>query len=217
MSDKAKTLEAAETLSDMEVENSEISKEINNLKKMLYNGFEGKPVGFDRVAKTYASNDNKEITKLYDLIGGLIKGVKFTGNEDQLKQYLQLNHSIDLKCNATPVFTKSKKKFEKFKDEYDAYFLEEPKTAETAVEKILTSISVNSKELKQKTDEIKEEFIAVAETLSDSETTLKTVTRLLTKAKTKDMKVADVVAEVESKLSEQEVALDILNGDSNED
>ena len=145
----SKTLTAAETLSDMEVEHHVLTGEIGKLKKMLLTGFEGKQIGFDKAARVLGSGETEEIAKLYDLLGGLIKAVKYLGSEEKLQNYLKINHSITYECNATPTFNKNNKKFLKFKDAYNSYFLDPPTTPTEATSKILSSISANAKEYKE--------------------------------------------------------------------
>lgn len=205
-----KTLEVAESISDMYVENAVLGKEISKLKKMIGLGFEGKTIGSDKVAKILGSEDSESIAKLYDTIGGLIKSVKTEGSLDKLITYLNINHSITLDCTATPSYNRLPKKKSKYNDLFNEYFLESPTNPETDMKRIMNSLSANYKEAKVEDLKVKEEIEAQLENITDTEETLKTLTKMLTRSKLKDIEVSDVVSELESKMAEQEIAINLL-------
>lgn len=205
------TLKVAEDLSALAAEQQVLAKEIGKLKKMIGLGFEGKLIGADKVTKSYGSNDNEQIQKFYELVAGFIKTAVYLGNKDKLVDYLSINHSITLDCTSTPIYQIKPKKKAKFNDLYNEYFMEPaPKSALEGMTKILNSLSANYKELIDENVKIKEEFEAVVETVSDTPRTLKTLTRMLTRAKTKDCEVSEIVDEMEGKLAEEQIAVNLL-------
>lgn len=208
-----KTLQAAEDLAALKFEQSNLAKEIGKLKKMISTGFEGKLIGADKVAKVYGSNDNDQLTKFYEFLGGCIKTSYMMGNGDKLQSYLKTNHGIDIEANPRPMYETKAKKKQKFDDLYNEYFMEPaPKSATTAMTKILGSMSANYKELIDENVKLKEELEAMIDSISDTPLTLKTLIRMLSKAKSKDMEVADVASEMEAKLSEEQIAVNLVQG-----
>jgi hypothetical protein len=207
------TLQVAEDLSALAVEQQVLGKEIGKLKKMINLGFEGKLIGADKVTKAYGSNDNEQIQKFYELVAGFIKTAVYLGNKEKLADYLAINHSITLDCTSKPIYQGKPKKKQKFNDLYNEYFMEPaPKGALDAMTKILNSLSANYKELIDENVKLKEEFEAVVDTVSDTPRTLKTLTRMLTRAKVKDIEVAEVADELEAKSQEDEIAINLIRG-----
>jgi len=207
-----KIVEAAETLSDLNQEKQELQKEVGRLKKMIKTGFEGKFDGLDKTAKVFSSDLNADLEKFYNQLANSIKAIQVLGNFEKFKSFIQLNHSIDIVDFETKVsYIKKDKKKQKFLDLYNAYFLEDaPAKASEAMTKILTSMQNNYKEVKKETDKIKEEFEQINTTAGCPKRTLQTLCTILSKAKAKDIEVSDVTSEIETKMSEEQMALDLL-------
>jgi len=206
------TLEVAENLSDLVVNTNDLKKEISRLKKLITLGFEGDNKGVEKVAKVFGSEDQDEIKKLYDNIGNIIKAIYIQGSFENFSNYLKNVHSVNLQsCNFSLKYKNNSKKIEKYKEEFEYYFLEPSCNPENDIVRIQNSLTANFKEIKIETDNYKEEFNTQANNISDTKETLKTITKILVQSKTKDIEVKDVVTDIEEKIQEQEVALTILN------
>lgn len=207
-----KILEAAETLSDLNEERKVIQKEVSKLNKMIKTGFEGKQSGLDKVAKVYSSELNEDVDKFYTSIGNSIKGIALSGNFEKFKEFMNVHFSINL-LDFEPklTYTKKDKKKSKFQDLYEEYFLDPaPNKANDAMKKILSSMSANYKEVKKESDKIKEEFEQFNTTVGCPKRTLQTLTQIMSKAKSKDIEVSEVTCDIETKISEEQMALDLL-------
>lgn len=211
-----KIVEAAETLSDLQQEKKVIQKEVSKLSKMIKTGFEGKQAGLDKVAKVYSSELNEDVDKFYTSIGNSIKGIALAGNFEKFKDFLSLNFGISLVDYEPKLsYTKKDKKKQKFQDLYEEYFLDPaPNKADEAMKKIMVSMSANFKEIKKESDKIKEEFEQVNTSVGCPKRTLQTLTSIISKAKSKDVDVKEVTSDIEIKISEEQMALDLLENNN---
>lgn len=211
-----KIVEAAETLSDLQQEKKVIQKEVSKLSKMIKTGFEGKQAGLDKVAKVYSSELNEDVDKFYTSIGNSIKGIALAGNFEKFKDFLSLNFGISLVDYEPKLsYTKKDKKKQKFQDLYEEYFLDPaPNKADEAMKKIMVSMSANFKEIKKESDKIKEEFEQVNTSVGCPKRTLQTLTSIISKAKSKDVDVKEVTSDIETKISEEQMALDLLENNN---
>lgn len=210
------TLEAAETLSDLAVNNNDLKKEVSRLKKLITLGFEGENKGLEKVAKTLCSEDTEQIKKLYDNLGSVIKAIYLEGSFDQFASYLKINHSVYLdECTFAPQYIETPKKHQKYTSEFEQYFLEQPVNPEEDMKRIQSSLVANFKEIKIEADKYKEEFETQADGIPDTPEILKTITKILSQSKIKVQDLDDVVAKVEEALHSQEVALNLLSNKEN--
>lgn len=199
---------------DRKVEVHEIKQEVGKLAKMLKMGFEAKPVGMERVSKVYASNDEKKISKFYDQMASWINAIKLTGSFDQFQTYMKITHGVDIEVSDSTslVYNTNIKKLGKFRDLYSEYFMEEPTDLPSeAVSKILASIENLTKEATGITEEVKELLENIVQGQVDhSPETLKTVERILTKARIKELQLDEATGDIEFKITAQQQALDLL-------
>jgi len=207
-----KIIEAAETLTDLQQEKKVIQREIGKLNKMIKTGFEGKQSGLDKVAKVYSSNLNEDIERFYTNIGNSVKAIALTGNFEKFSEYIKIHFGITFNEYEPKIsYIKKDKKKQKFLDLYEEYFLDPaPNKADEAIKKILSSMSVNFNEVKKESDKIKEEFEQVNTTAGCPKRTLQTLCNILSKAKSKDIEISDVTSEFETKISEEQMAIDLL-------
>lgn len=205
-----------EDLIDKKVDNQDVKVELSNLSKMLKTGFENKTVGMEKVPKIFATNDNDKITKFYDTFGNQINALKLSGNFDLFNQYLEIHFGIKITYasdDAPSMQYKTKgKKFQKFSDLYTRYYLEDvPRNPVDAAKKILNSLDALTKENINITTEVKEELKHIIEKqVQHAPMTVKTVEKILTNARFKDMTVEDVAADVDAKLTLQQEAVNMV-------
>lgn len=208
---------------DVKVENHELKQELSKLIKMLKTGFEKKTVGMEKIPKLFASNDEKKIAKFYDTLANQINALKISGSFDLFQNYLNINYGIkvDFAHDNSPnnrYVTKEKKR-NKFKDLYTEYFVEDlPKDANLAVKKIMSSIDALTKENVAMNDNIKEALKSVIEQENQHDaSTIKTLDKILTNARIKQVNVSEIASEVGDKLNLQLQAIDIAMGAEDED
>lgn len=205
-----------EEIVDQKVNNHELKKEISSLQKMLKIGFEKKNAGMDKVAKIYASNDVGKISNFYESIGHQINAMKLSNNFDKFSEFLNINFGISITFDSpdSPVvrYKKEGKKFQQFSDLYSQYFLEDaPKVPSVAITKILSSLDNLLKEYNNENDEIKEQIKSLIEDNDEhSPTVLKTIDKILTSSRIKEVDVDEIVNNEESVLSEKQQGIDII-------
>lgn len=205
-----------ETLIERKADNQDIKSEISSLSKMLKTGFENKTVGMEKVPKLFATNDNDKISKFYDTIGNQINALKISGNFDLFKQYLEIHFGINVSYSsedAPKLQYKTKgKKFQKFSDLYEQYYLEDvPKNPVDAAKKILNSLDALTKDHININTEVKEELKNIIEKqIKHAPVTVKTVDKILTCARFKDRSIEDVANEIDSNLTLQQEAVNMV-------
>ena len=208
-------VQTAEDIAERKLEGEDIKKEISKLKKMLKTGFHNKTDGMEKVSKTLASNDPKKISKFYIEVANIIKALAITDNLEKFNEFLA-GYSVSVTSGKELTYLKKGKKKEKFQTLYSEYFYEDPPQSGTAAgEKILQAMETNYKTLRQQDEALKEE----AENLSYScsKRTFNTLTSALLSAKKKDVSLEEVIVDIESKLSDQQQAVDLLEKNSAEE
>lgn len=218
-----KLINDLDELINIKEENHELKQELSNLVKMLKSGFEKKTIGMEKIPKLFASNDEKKIAKFYDTLANNINALKISGSFELFQNYININYGIkiDFAHDNSPSnhYVTKPKKLNKFKDLYSTYFLEDiPKDANVAIKKIMSSLDSLTKENVTMNDNIKEILNSIIEQENNhTPSTIKTLDKILTSARIKNMKASEVASDIEDKLNLQLQAVDIIKGESNEE
>lgn len=209
-------IKKVEEIVDREVENDLLKSELATVKKMLKVGFEGNYGGYDRIPMMFSNADEKKIKKLYDNIANQIKAIAMCGSIDKFNDYISINHSINIDIEKEfpkPSFTKNEKNKNKFYDLYSTYYIEDvPKDPKQVLDKLTQSLYNINKEFKKEEEPIKEDLKILIESEEFSPAIIKTLNKIIKKAKVKEEKFEDVAGEVETKLNEQLKAVELIEG-----
>lgn len=211
-----KLIKDLQDLIEKKADNHDLKKELSVLLKLLKTGFEAKTTGMEKVPKVYASNDAAKIKQFYDSFGNQISALKISGNFDLFADYLKITYGINISftSDASPniQYIKKTKKFNKFKDLYTGYFIDEiPQTPKEAVAKILNSLDKLTKEYDNENSIVKEALKDIIEGQTEhSPSTVKTIDKILTSARIKSLKVEDVANSAEEVLNSQMQGIDLV-------